>query len=143
MPPLLTTMSSSTFNLATTTTGAVYSWGFNGGGQLGLGTTVNVGLPTLVPGLNNIVAVSAGADSSYAVAGDGSVWAWGANGFGQLGNGSTTPSLVPLKVPGLTDIVSISAGDGYVLALRADGSVMAWGTTRTARSVPRRAPTRS
>ena len=127
VPALLTTMSSSTFNLAATTTGTVYSWGFNGGGQLGLSSTTNVALPTLVPTLSNIVAVSAGTDSGYAVAGDGSVWAWGANGFGQLGNGSTTPSLVPLKVPGLTDIVSVSAGDGYVLALRSDGSVVAWG----------------
>lgn len=39
--------------LALTDTGELYSWGANSYGQLGLGTTLNTSVPTLVPAESN------------------------------------------------------------------------------------------
>ncbi len=50
--------------------------------------------------LQNIIAVAAGDDSSYALAADGSLWVWGSNRSGALGlgPGSGTSSLKPARL---------------------------------------------
>ena len=60
--------------------------------------------PVQVPGLTNVVAVSAGALHSVALRSDGTVWSWGWNGVGQLGDGSTVNRVLPVKVSGLAGI---------------------------------------
>jgi alpha-tubulin suppressor-like RCC1 family protein len=67
--------------------GHVYAWGENGNGQLGDGTQTDQPSPELIDpsDLNNIIAISAGYDSSYALSSDGSLWIWGDNGYRQLG----------------------------------------------------------
>ena len=60
------------------------------------------GIPNLtpgqVPGLENVVYISAGEDHAVALKKDGSLWAWGFNTTGQLGDGTqnsrSTPGLV-------------------------------------------------
>lgn len=134
------------FALALRSNGTVVSWGYNGAGQRGDGTSVNTGCfcnPT--PGqvtinaagdpLTNVVAVSAGTSHSLALKADGTVWAWGDNGFGQIArtdtNGSIPrPSQIGATVTGFTDIVAIEAGAYHNLALKADGSVWAWGNNQ-------------
>lgn len=107
------------------------SWGYNGNGELGNGTTTNSAKFGPVTRLGvSVVQVAAGSGAqSLAVLSDGTVWAWGSNFYGQLGNGTATdsPVTVPVQVPGLTGIVAVAAGFEHDLALREDGTVWAWG----------------
>jgi alpha-tubulin suppressor-like RCC1 family protein len=112
--------------------GTVYAWGDNLYGQCGNGAIsaeAPVTSPGLVPGLDGVAAVAAGARHSLALKSDGTVWSWGANDNGQLGNGTTVPySATPVQVPGLSGISAIAAGGGnFSLALEAGGAVWAWG----------------
>jgi len=124
------------FSLALMSDGTVFSWGFNGNGELGLGSSDYQDihyLPQKIPYLSNIVAIAAGWNHALALDGDGNVWAWGNNYFGQLGNGEIRNKFpygepVPVKVRGLSDIVAVAAGEGFSLALTRDGKLYAWGS---------------
>ena len=113
--------------LALASDGAVWSWGGNGYGQLGDGTTTSRSTPTPIADLSGVVAVAAGENHSLALKADGTVWVWGSNAKGQLGDGTHTASLVPQAVPGLGGVVRIAAGRNHSLAVKADGSAWAWG----------------
>ncbi len=113
------------------------SWGYNGSGQLGNGSTsdswvpVEVEMPTGV----SFEQVSAGQVHSLALDSDGNAWAWGYNGDGQLGNGSTLTSWVPVEVemPTGVSFKQVSAGGYHSLALDGDGNAWAWGNNGTAK----------
>ena len=121
-------------SLALLTTGRVMAWGGNQYGQLGNGTTSGSDVPVEVPGLREVVAVSAGEFFSLALLKNGRVMAWGRNNLGQLGGGTTSPAIdVPVEVTELAGVTAISAGgcggssEGHSLALLSNGAVMAWG----------------
>ncbi len=80
--------------------GAVYCWGFNGGGQAGDGTKDHAYEAVEVKGLPApAVEVKTLPDSTCALLTTGKVFCWGTNYYGQLGNGKIrTPSLVPQEV---------------------------------------------
>lgn len=108
--------------------GTVWAWGDNQYGQLGLGKTpYSTNVPTQIPGLENIIAISAGYQYALALKNDGTVWAWGDNGEGQLGNGTVGSEYTPVQVANLTDVVDIEAGRRHSFARKADGTVWAWG----------------
>jgi len=115
--------------------GTVWAWGSNGSGELGDGTLIGRSVPTPVPGLANVIAVSAGSyyytPYTLALKSDRTVWAWGDNSAGQLGDGTTTSRSRPAQVSGLNDVVEISAGGAYALARKSDGSVWAWGANES------------
>ncbi len=109
--------------------GSVRCWGANGQGQLGLGSTSERELsPTLVPGLNNVTEVRAGADHTCARRSDGTVWCWGGNGFGQLGDETFFPRSSPVRVD-IDDVrtISIASDARHSCAIRNDHSVWCWG----------------
>ncbi|MBM7609300.1 hypothetical protein JOD29_002568 [Lysinibacillus composti] len=82
----------------------------------------------VVPGLKDIVQISASDEYSLALKKDGTVYAWGKNEFGQFGNGKKSYNYQdPTKISGLKDIVQIHADETYALALKKDGTVWAWG----------------
>ena len=107
--------------------GTVWSWGANGSGQLGDGTTTGKTTPTNIPTLTSIVAVAAGSAHSLALRNDGTVWAWGSNGFGQIGDASVGGTRTSPVLLGLTDIVAIAAGEYHSVALDENGTVWTWG----------------
>jgi alpha-tubulin suppressor-like RCC1 family protein len=113
-------------SLAVTKTGAVYAFGSNAFGQLGL-PEEEVDEPKPVSGVSNAVAVAAGNRHSLALLSNGTVLAWGNNQYGQLGNGNTESSNSPVPVVGLSGVKAIAAGGEHSLALLANGTVMAWG----------------
>jgi alpha-tubulin suppressor-like RCC1 family protein len=129
----------------------LYTWGDNGGAQLGDGTRIDRTLPVKVSfpsAVKTLVAISGGGFHSLAITDDG-VYAWGNNTFGQLGDATTTDRVQPTKVyfqkiamP--TTVTAIAAGFWHSLAI-GDGSVFGWGYngngelgdgTVTARLVP-------
>ncbi len=84
--------------------GSVWTFGSNSSGQLGIGTIDDPKLSTQhsvaveVQGLRNVIDVSAGGSSSFAVQADGTAWGWGFNYEGRLGDGTTIDRPSPVKV---------------------------------------------
>ena len=122
----------SSFALAVSSGGRVYSWGQNSSGQLGLGNTNNQLAPLLVPFSANITAwhVAAGSTHSLLLDSFGRLYSWGSNAYGQLGNGTTNAQMLPQPVSlpsGVTSWSAIAAGDGFSLAIGNNGNVYAWG----------------
>lgn len=121
----------SEYSLYLCSDGTVKAWGKNNKGQLGLGKLSNsIKLPTTIPNLTNVVAISAGFDHSLFLKSDGTVWACGSNMYGALGDGTLTDRVSPVQISGLSGIKKISAGLGYSLFLKIDGSVWACGLNK-------------
>ncbi len=79
--------------------GKVLTFGFNGSGQLGNGTTAASGCPVYVKtavatDLTNIVSVSDGDLWSFGLTSSGQVYVWGENGNGELGIPANTTDQV-------------------------------------------------
>lgn len=114
---------------ATTRSGRVFCWGWNGSGQLGDGTVRAAPhpVPRKVLGLTNVSDLSVGGLHTCAIAND-AAWCWGENSFGQLGDDTTTSRSFPTQVSGLSSGVSaIAAGDLHTCALTKTGTVRCWG----------------
>jgi len=108
--------------------GTVWTWGYNGYGQLGNNSTTNSSVPIQVPGLSGVfIAIAAGPNHSMALRNDGTVWTWGLNSNGQLGNGTTSNSAVPVQVANLNGVTSIAAGGIHSLAITSGSGVWGWG----------------
>jgi alpha-tubulin suppressor-like RCC1 family protein len=112
-------------SLALTGDGRVFTWGWNGFGQLGDGTQTETGTPAQV--ITNVAAIAAGRSFSMALKRDGTVWTWGYNVTGQLGHGDTTMRFSPTQVTALTNVVAIAAGVNHAVAMKSDGTIWAWG----------------
>ena len=107
--------------------GTVWTWGYNGFGQLGHGDTTQRPTPTLVAGLTGVAAIAVGYYHTLGLKSDGTVSAWGYNGNGQLGLGDLTQRLVPTAVTTLSAVAAIAAGGTHSLAQGTDGTLRSWG----------------
>jgi alpha-tubulin suppressor-like RCC1 family protein len=104
-------------SMALTAGGAVYTWGQNNDGQLGIGNKTNKATPVQVTALSGVTDIGNGRLHSLAIDGNGNVWAWGLNSTGQLGIGNTTNQLSPVKVPGLSGAFGLGGGVNYSVVL--------------------------
>jgi alpha-tubulin suppressor-like RCC1 family protein len=115
--------------LALTADGHVFAWGSNLYGQIGIGTTDEFApTPVQVPGLSDIVAVSAGSYFSTATARDGRVFVWGRNASDEwpLGIGGTSDVRSPVENPALSGS-TVNAGYYGGFAQKPDGTLLGWG----------------
>lgn len=127
-------------SFAITDTGALFAWGTNSNGQLGLGDREERLTPTKVTALEHetVVSVSSGVSFTLALTADGQVYAFGSNTDGQLGaaalNNDGTPqrrALSPVLVQGLpNNVTSVTADTKTSFAVTADGRVFGWGESR-------------
>ena len=80
--------------------GTLRMWGFDGYGQIGVGTAGSYYLtPVPVKGITNVASVYLGSMRSFAVRADGSLWLWGfgsSGGQGMLGKNLHVPTLLQL-----------------------------------------------
>jgi alpha-tubulin suppressor-like RCC1 family protein len=84
-------------------------------------------VPVVVPGLSNVLSISAGEHHTCAVLDNGTACCWGRNTQGQLGDGTRTNSRVPVVVLGLTNVRSFSTGVSHTCAVLVDGTARCWG----------------
>ena len=103
--------------------GSLWSWGYNGMGQLGDGSATNRRSPVKV--LDNAAAVSAGMFHTMAIKNDHSLWAWGYNVYGQLGDGAMKNRSVPVRV--LDNVEAVSSRWHHTAAIKTDSSLWVWG----------------
>jgi alpha-tubulin suppressor-like RCC1 family protein len=108
----------------------IWAWGFNSGGLLGDGTTVNKSSPvSIIGGFTDWCQISAGVNHNLGVRTNGTVWAWGCGTSGRLGDGTTVNKSSPVSVVGgFTDWCQVSAGYFHSLGLRSNGSSWTWGS---------------
>ena len=109
--------------------GTLWTWGCNGIGQLGDGTTVNRSSPgTVAGGGTTWCELSIGYFSSAAVKTDGTLWTWGCNGQGILGDGTTVNKCSPGTVAGGgTTWTNVDLGRCHSLSVKTDGTLWTWG----------------
>lgn len=125
-----------THTLALRRDGTVLSWGGNRYGQLGRQPVQEpaLDLPAAVDGLNEVVAIAAGAYTSMAIRRDGTLVAWGTRGNYMLGDGLQDDpperfSVRPLPVPGVRGPKAVQLSMYNAIAQFEDGSAMGWGST--------------
>ncbi len=108
--------------------GALYCWGANLEGQLGLGDTVSRSLPTQVGTATNWSSVNGGLFHMCAIKSK-TLWCWGQNASGNLGQGgtSTSDSTMPVRVGTAADWKQVSAGGDSTCGLRGR-KLWCWGS---------------
>jgi alpha-tubulin suppressor-like RCC1 family protein len=107
--------------------GSLWTWGWNGNGQLGDGSFINKSVPLRIGTDNNWANVKLGGIHVVAIKTDGSLWAWGDNVYGQLGDGSNIPKNTPVRVGTDNNWLSVAVGGIHNIAIKTDGSLWAWG----------------
>ncbi|XP_058884086.1 probable E3 ubiquitin-protein ligase HERC4 isoform X2 [Acipenser ruthenus] len=107
-------------SFAVSVSGAVYAWGRNHAGQLGLGNTTDRFRPTLVKSLQlkKTVFISCGDEHTAILTKDGLVYTFGAGSFGQLGHNSTRNEVRPRLVAELwgEKVSQVACGSHHTVA---------------------------
>jgi len=127
----------SSYSMALSADGHVFSWGEYASGRLGQGkVTSYITAPIQIGLLKNIKAISAGFRHALAISHEGEVWAWGHNHQGQVGDGTignnndeNGQKNTPIKLA-ISDIVAGAASEYTTAVIKADGSVWTWGGNR-------------
>jgi len=120
-------------SLALKSNRTVWTWGFNGSGQLGNGTNIDQSAPLVLlqpsPAVNNAwVNLAAGRLQSLALKNDGTLWLWGENSSGQLGSGTAVNSAVPTQENNpSSNWLAASSGDSHAVGRKSDGTLWSWG----------------
>ncbi|XP_018584674.2 RCC1 and BTB domain-containing protein 1-like isoform X1 [Scleropages formosus] len=124
-----------TSSMAVVDNGEVYAWGYNGNGQLGLGTNVNQLTPCRLTALQGlcVLQIACGYAHTLALTDEGLLYAWGANTYGQLGTGTKSNQLSPVQIMAKKErIVEIAAchSTHTSSAKTQSGQVYMWGQCR-------------
>ena len=121
--------------------GDVRCWGYNPGGQLGLGNTTQIGddeSPTTNVNLGGqtAIAISSSYDHTCVVLTNGKVRCWGRNDFGQLGLGNTT-QIGDNENPttnvdlGPVDAIAVSTRGTFTCIITTTNRARCWGENRS------------
>ena len=110
--------------------GSVWSCGYNGNGQLGLGnTTAYKTFTKVTTNISDVKQITCGMYRTFILKNDGSIWACGRNDYGQLGLGDTnnrnTFTQVTTNIN--NDIKQIVCVGYHTFTIKNDGSVWACG----------------
>ncbi|KAL6771439.1 UVR8 [Auxenochlorella protothecoides x Auxenochlorella symbiontica] len=117
--------------LALTVDGAVYAFGRNQAGQLGIPSQYDALEPTRVAALEgkHVRQVSCGGEHSLAVVEGGQLYVWGWGKYGNLGLGNELDHRLPVhvEVPGAPTITTACCGWRHTAAVDAEGRLYTWG----------------
>ncbi len=118
--------------------GALFAWGDNRSGQLGVGTTDHDTTHPIKVDLTNctnpkMTAIACGSSHTLAISADGSVISWGKGGSGRLGTGSIVDSGTPMAVNRTTDgyqigvATKVVGGWSHSVVVMQNGNALSWG----------------
>ncbi len=113
--------------------GGATCWGRNSAGQIGVPVSSSGYFDaTSVPGVANIVSVTAGISHTCALDRYGRVFCWGDGGSGQLGSSNATykSNVAATMMTPLTSTRQISAAGNNTCALGWNGVITCWGEDR-------------
>ncbi|XP_069745781.1 RCC1 and BTB domain-containing protein 2-like isoform X2 [Narcine bancroftii] len=87
-------------SMAVLDNGVVYGWGYNGNGQLGLGSNGNQPTPCRLAALQGIhvCQIVCGYAHALALTDEGLLYSWGSNAYGQLGSGVKSNQSCPIQI---------------------------------------------
>jgi alpha-tubulin suppressor-like RCC1 family protein len=120
------------YTCGVTTDDRAYCWGYNGSGQLGVGTFADSRhVPTAVLGGLHFRSVSAGSRHTCGITTADRAVCWGDNNFGQLGDSSSAGlRLEPTRVAGGRFYHWLDAGQFHTCAVTTDRRAFCWGNGR-------------
>ena len=121
--------------------GKVYTWGYNGDGQLGDGTNNDSNIPICISDISTsplnkvkIKEISAGKYHTVAIDEEGKVYAWGRNSDGQLGDGTNNDSNIPICISDIfgnelynQKVLKISANGYWTIIIDKNGKIYIFG----------------
>ena len=105
--------------------GALYCWGNNTNGELGLGNTAQYTTPQQVGTDTNWTAISTSGNDTCGID-NGALYCWGLNAHGELGLGNTTQYTTPQQVGSATNWSVVSVGLADTCGVEG-GSLYCWG----------------
>lgn len=111
------------------TDGRVYSSGYNGYGELGIGDVVSRSAFTQMPFASfNWRHIDLGNNHVVGIRSDGTLWCWGRNDYGQLGDSSAVPKSSPVQVTGgYTNVKAAYASNLWSMAITSNHTIIGWG----------------
>ena len=107
--------------------GAIWSWGKNDNGQVGVNNISGYSSPVQIGALTTWATTSPGGQFCLARKTDGTLWSWGLNNRGQLATNNTTNYSSPIQVGALTNWLDLCAGYNHILTRKTDGTLWVWG----------------
>jgi alpha-tubulin suppressor-like RCC1 family protein len=130
--PFVSVSSGHDHSCAITPAGAVWCWGNNGLGQLGVASPLYQGVPlqAAVGTADQLEAHSAGHTCAVRAA---SAFCWGGNGQGQLGDGGQPGGTVARAVAGGLAFAQVSTGVSHTCGIDTDGRLWCWGSNQLGR----------
>ena len=107
--------------------GTAYCWGYDGEGEVGVGTNSDQYATPQTLALTNVLKIDGGGDHGCALLSDQSVHCWGGNFYGEVGDGTGTEQDSPVAT-GITNAIDLSMGLGYhSCAILSTGGAQCWG----------------
>ena len=111
------------------TEGAVWCWGMNEHGQLGVEPTDPIPVPTKIETDLTFTQIELGASHSCGLDSSGTARCWGWNALGPLGDGTTESRSTPTEVvtPAGVTFSYISGGENHSCAVDTSEAAWCWG----------------
>jgi alpha-tubulin suppressor-like RCC1 family protein len=115
------------------TDGAIWAWGNNDYGQLGLGdgeVSINKTTPAQIGNETDWETITAGKNYTIGRRITGTIWGWGDNSYGQLGLGDLevgNNKAIPTQIGTDTDWVAIAPGLYHTIAIKNNSTIWSWG----------------